>query len=77
MAAHPLVLELRHERERRHLSQQVVADRLGVSRMTVLSWENGYRRPGIAELQRWAAVLGYDLALVLKTQHITERSTAA
>jgi transcriptional regulator with XRE-family HTH domain len=73
-APHPLALELRHTRERAGISQQVLADRLGVARITVTAWENGYREPRtLTQLQSWAAALGRDITL---TPHITEGSTA-
>lgn len=62
--AHPLIAELRHIRIARRVTQQALADRLGLHRMTVYFWERGERRPTPSELCRWAAALDHDLALL-------------
>lgn len=46
------------------LDQVDVAARLHVGRTTIFSWESGERNPGLAALEEWAAVLGYEIRLV-------------
>ncbi len=58
----PRLLEAR---EARRLSQQDVADVLGVSRVLVSHWERGERRPSEQVLERLARLYGIDLATLL------------
>lgn len=43
------------------LSQEALAARIGVHRMTIHRWETGEREPRADELQRWARAL--DIAV--------------
>lgn len=52
-------------REARRLSQDVVADLLGVSRVMVSHWEHGQRRPSEQTLERLAAIYGMPLRLLV------------
>jgi Zn-dependent peptidase ImmA (M78 family)/transcriptional regulator with XRE-family HTH domain len=52
-------------REARRLSQDVVADLLGVSRVMVSHWERGQRRPSEHTLERLAAVYGVPLPVLV------------
>lgn len=42
------------------LSQGDMADRMGVSQVTISAWLNGYRNPKKASLEVWARVCGVD-----------------
>ena len=52
-------------REARRLSQDVIADLLGVSRVLVSYWEHGQRRPSEQTLERLAGIYGVPLALLI------------
>ena|SRR5215472_5079832 len=61
MAVDPtLRAQIRAARERRHLTQQELADILGVDRKTVDNWENGRTSPRnrMGALIAWAPELG-------------------
>ena len=53
----PLPDRLRAARRRARLTQQQLADRLGLHPMTVSQWERGLRSPTVATVGRLAAVL--------------------
>lgn len=59
-AAKSLGEQIRDARERRHMTQQQLADRLEVDRKTVDNWENGRTSPRnrMGALRQWAAELG-------------------
>ena len=48
-------------REANHLSQAELADRIGVSRQTISSWESGRTIPGANMLQEIGKVFGLDI----------------
>jgi transcriptional regulator with XRE-family HTH domain len=54
--------QIKRARERRHLTQQDLADRLGVDRKTVDNWENSrtYPRNRVGALEEWAPELAPD-----------------
>lgn len=52
-------------REARRLSQDVIADLLGVSRVLVSHWEHGQRRPTEQTLERLAGIYGMPLSLLV------------
>lgn len=52
-----IVGELRVRRQALGLSQEDLADRLGVRRDTVCTWENGRRMPNAEVLFTWCRVL--------------------
>jgi transcriptional regulator with XRE-family HTH domain len=58
----PLGEQVRAARERRHLTQQQLADLLGVDRKTVDNWENHRTSPRnrMGALVAWAPELGGD-----------------
>lgn len=62
MAAEVIALrvQIRDARERRHMTQQQLADVLGVDRKTVDNWENGRTSPRnrMGALKAWAPELG-------------------
>ncbi len=43
------------------MTQQQLADALGVAQVSVTRWERGEREPRVSTLKRIAAVLGCDL----------------
>ena len=47
------------------LSQQELADRLGVSQPTLAVYESGRRQPTVATLMRWLTAAGFDLQMML------------
>lgn len=54
--------KLKTLRKGRKLTQQELADRLGVTRATVSNYEVGRRTPHLSELQRFAEFYGVDLS---------------
>jgi transcriptional regulator with XRE-family HTH domain len=57
----PIKLHLAAWREKYHLTQQQVADRMGVSDVTVSRWETGIRRPNPAAQAAFAAAIGHHV----------------
>lgn len=49
------------ERRARNLSQEKLAELVGVSRQTVSQWENGYTEPDLTRLRRLAELFGLSL----------------
>ena len=47
------------------MTQQQLADSLGVAQQSVTRWETGEREPRVSTLKRIAAVLGCDLSALL------------
>lgn len=47
------------------MTQQQLADALGVAQQSVTRWETGEREPRVSTLKRIAAVLGCDLSALL------------
>ena len=47
-------------RQRRDMSQQDLADLLGIHRTQLCRWERGKRRVCLDDLQRWAHALGVE-----------------
>lgn len=54
--------KLKTLRKGRKLTQQELADRLGVTRATISNYEVGRRSPHLSELQRFAEFYGVDLS---------------
>lgn len=52
--------DLRRVREEAGLSQQALADKMGVRRELVSAWERGKTRFGLLRLTRFADALGVD-----------------
>lgn len=63
-------------RKAQGLTQQQVADRLGVSNKTVSSWETGASCPDIAMLPAIAELYGVTCDEILRGEHITADETA-
>ena len=53
--------KLKALRLRNHLTQQDIADKLGVTRSTVSNFEIGRRKPEIDVIEKLAAIYGVDL----------------
>lgn len=47
------------------MTQQQLADALGVAQQSVTRWETGEREPRVSTLKRIAAVLGCDVTALL------------
>ena len=47
------------------MTQQQLADALGIAQQSVTRWETGEREPRVSTLKRIAAVLGCDLSALL------------
>jgi DNA-binding XRE family transcriptional regulator len=58
-----LMLTLADMRRERYYSQEMVADRLGVSAWTVHMWETNHRNPRLLRLIDWCAVFDSRLTL--------------
>lgn len=65
-----IISELREERGRRGLSQQAIADVVGVSRGQIGHWETGRndQQPDIDQLTRWAQALNWSIRLNLERE---------
>ena len=48
-------------REERHWSQQDVADRVGLNKMTISQYENGKRKPSFEMIEKLAEIFHVDL----------------
>jgi len=57
---------LREERSRHGMTQEYVAEALGVSRQAVSKWENGTSDPSTANLLALAKLYGVDAGELLK-----------
>ena len=57
---------LREERSRRGMTQEYVAEALGVSRQAVSKWENGTSDPSTSNLLALAKLYGVDAGELLK-----------
>ena len=55
----------RSERVRSHLSADDVADSVGVSKNTVLSWERGDTEPAASQLETMARLFGCTIDYLL------------
>lgn len=55
---------LRAERESARLSQQDMADRLGLTKMTISHWEKGNRSIKASSLKDYCSVLGITVQYV-------------
>ncbi|WP_105302934.1 helix-turn-helix domain-containing protein [Anaerolactibacter massiliensis] len=53
---------LRSEREKKNLSQQDIADRMGVTKMAVSNWESGNRSMYAKTVKEYCRALGISIA---------------
>ena len=70
-------ITIRQLREKQHLTQLELAERIGVSSKTVSKWETGKGLPDISLLQPLAQALGISLIELVNGEHIINRNTAA
>ena len=61
---------LKQERTRRGMTQEFVAEALGVSRQAVSKWENGTSDPSTSNLLALAKLYGVDVGELLKNVEI-------
>lgn len=66
---HPLIKELVRARVRMNLSQGEVAKNMGYSKSHYAAWERGVECPRWLQMVDWAAALGLELKLEMKTQN--------
>ena len=63
---------IKRMREEHHLTQQMLADKLYVSRQTVCRWENGTRCPDLIMAKRIAMEFGIRLDELLSDEDVKE-----
>ena len=68
---------IRSLREKRGMTQQALADRIGVSAKTVSKWETARGLPDISLLQPLSQALGVSLPELMNGEHIINRNTCA
>ena len=56
---------LRNKRQEKNLSQEYVAQRLGVTKMAVSNWETGKRSMYAETLRRYCALLGVTIQSIV------------
>ncbi len=66
-AAVPLGEVIRRQRQRCHMTQEFIADQLGVSRQAVSKWESGATAPSTANLMALANLFQIDAADLLRS----------
>ena len=66
----PLSQILKDHRLRCGMTQELVADKMDVSRQAVSKWENGTSEPSTANLIALAQLYGVDVSDLLKDVHI-------
>lgn len=67
---------IRNRRQELKLSQEYVADQLGISRQAVSKWETGQSEPTAGNLTELAAILGISLSELVDPQKCTEEQNA-
>lgn len=60
---HPMIAQLRTERERLGWSRPQLAKRVGVHRQQIATWELGIAQPLWFFVETWAEALGFELRL--------------
>lgn len=71
------VLSLFNESQRRGWSYTRIAKEIGVGPSTVKSWWSGDREPGIANVEKWALVMGGFLVFSLPAEVAASRPVAS
>jgi transcriptional regulator with XRE-family HTH domain len=59
-------MNLKEIRLNKGLTQQQLADNIGVSRQQIVKWESGERNPKLSALKKLAKVLECDLMELIK-----------
>ena len=67
---------MRKARESAHLSSEVMAAELGVSRQTVTNYERGHTEPTKSRLRLWARVTGVDPEWLERGRSVRTRGLA-
>lgn len=57
---------IRHHRTKRGLSQQALADSIGVSRVSISRWENGHENPTATNFVRLADFFNLKIDMLIK-----------
>lgn len=57
---------LYRHRTRRHLTQQQVADAIGVSKASVSNWEGGVKNPRMSNLEQIAELFGTSVSGLMR-----------
>lgn len=60
---HPVVSQLRDERQRRRVTVDVLSDECGVNRHSLIGYELGNACPSLSSVTEWARALGFELTL--------------
>lgn len=55
---------LRRQREQRKITQEQVADKMGVTKMAVSNWESGKRSMYATTLKDYCAIIGVRLQVI-------------
>ena len=66
--------KLKDARKRKHITQQELADYLGVHRTTIANYEMTRRKPTIMEFKKLASKLGVDLNYLLEGSDVNVKS---
>ena len=66
--------EIRRRREERHLSQEELAEAVGVSRQAVSKWESGASDPSTSNLLALARLYGVSAEELLREAAGTQRT---
>ena len=64
-------------REKKHLTQAELAEKIGVSSKTISKWETGKGLPDISLLQPLAQALGISVIELMNGEHITNKNISA
>ena len=68
---------LKELRTGRHLTQQQLADKIGVAKNTVSVYENGIRRPSYEVLEAISDYFNVDVSYILGIEDVSERLLTA
>ena len=55
-------MRIKHFREKKNISQESLAEQLGIGQSTVAMWENGTNKPRADKLPEIARVLGCEVS---------------
>lgn len=66
---------LRRERTRANLSQEILAEKMSVSRQTISKWENGDTYPNTKHILALAKILNSDINKLINNESATQQTT--